>query len=100
MQTVAIAGFISGRTIVNSLCEKDAPSIAAASSSEIGISPTKFREDQNRKRYNGTDIKKDKSRICIIQLYLLHKLIQRAGCNNLRDQHGSQHKCKCNRNSL
>ena len=42
MQTVAIAGFISGRTIVNSLCEKDAPSIAAASSREIGISPTKF----------------------------------------------------------
>ena len=42
MQTVAMAGLIRGRTILNSLWIKFAPSIAAASSRETGISEAKF----------------------------------------------------------
>ena len=40
MQTVAIAGFISGSIIYRMRCQNPAPSIAAASSSTTGISPT------------------------------------------------------------
>ena len=42
MHTVAMAGFISGRTTKKSLWEKLAPSMAAASSKDTGISDTKF----------------------------------------------------------
>ena len=42
IQTVAIAGFISGKTTLNNLWTKLAPSMAAASSRETGISDAKF----------------------------------------------------------
>ena len=43
IHTVAMAGFIRGRTNSKSLWEKLAPSMAAASSRDTGISYTKFR---------------------------------------------------------
>ena len=43
MQTVAIAGRIKGRTTKNSRWRKFAPSMAAASYKDTGISVTKFR---------------------------------------------------------
>ena len=72
MQTVAIAGLIRGRTILNSLWIKFAPSIAAASSRETGISEAKFFSINTVKGITAPDIQDDQSKIGVIQPHSPH----------------------------